>query len=66
MNGLDQIFIHGLDLDGYHTQKTKRGCGRMTHVWLCGFIREREKEKEDKELFVLINVVVYIILKNCM
>ena len=38
----------------------------MTHVWLCGFTREREKGREDKELFVLINVVVYIILMNCM
>ena len=38
----------------------------MTHVWLCGFIREREKGREDKELFVLINVVVYIILMNYM
>ena len=38
----------------------------MTHVWLCGFTGKREKGREDKELFVLFNVVVYIILMNYM
>ena len=38
----------------------------MTHVWLCGLTEEGEKGREDKELFVLFNVVVYIILMNCM
>ena len=58
MNGPDQIFIT--------ISKKKRECGKMTHVWLCGLTEEGEKGREDKELFVLFNVVVYIILMNCM
>ena len=37
--------------------------------WMCGFTGEREKgreEREESDLFILFNVVVYIILISCM
>ena len=34
--------------------------------WLCGFTGQREKGREERELVILFNVVVYIILISCM
>ena len=40
-------------------------CGR----WLCGFTEERERKRgqgrDESELFILFNVIVYIILMSC-
>ena len=37
--------------------------------WLCGFTEERERKRgkgrDESELFILFNVIVYIILMSC-